>query len=163
MTLRIEDYAVIGDLQTAALVGRDGSVDWLCLPRFDSPACFSALLDAPRAGRWLLAPADGGTATSRSYVEESLVLEQVWETGTGAVRVLDLIGSAGFSTGPHLHFEVRPSAAIDPLRWLHEHGVTFYGSATGADSARTPARPPRTKTARAAAQSSSCPPLSGSQ
>ncbi len=95
MTLRIEDYAVIGDLQTAALVGRDGSVDWLCLPRFDSPACFSALLDAPRAGRWLLAPADGGTATSRSYVEESLVLEQVWETGTGAVRVLDLMPPRG--------------------------------------------------------------------
>jgi GH15 family glucan-1,4-alpha-glucosidase len=95
VTLRIEDYAVVGDLQTAALVGRDGSLDWLCLPRFDSPACCSALLDAPRAGRWLLAPAAGGTATSRSYVQESLVLEQVWETASGAVRVLDLMPPRG--------------------------------------------------------------------
>ncbi len=95
MTLRIEAYAVVGDLQTAALVGRDGSLHWLCLPRFDSPACCSALLDAPRAGRWLLAPAAGGTATSRSYVQESLVLEQVWEAASGAGAVPRPHASAG--------------------------------------------------------------------
>jgi GH15 family glucan-1,4-alpha-glucosidase len=62
---RIEDYAVVGDLHTGALVSTEGSIDWLCLPRFDSPACFSALLDTPEAGRWLLAPASGGRCTRR--------------------------------------------------------------------------------------------------
>ena len=95
MALRIEDYALVGDLQTGALVGRDGSVDWLCLPRFDSPSCFSALLDTPEAGRWLLAPVDGGPATRRSYVGDALVLEQVWETASGAVRVLDCMPPRG--------------------------------------------------------------------
>ena len=65
MTPRIEDYALLGDLQTAALVGRDGSLDWLCFPRFDSGACFAALLGGPENGRWLLAPVDGGTTTRR--------------------------------------------------------------------------------------------------
>ena len=60
MALPIEDYAVLGDSGTAALVGKDGSVDWLCLPRFDSPACFAALLGDPEHGRWLLGPADEG-------------------------------------------------------------------------------------------------------
>jgi GH15 family glucan-1,4-alpha-glucosidase len=62
---RIEDYAVVGDLHTGALVNKEGSIDWLCLPRFDSPACFNALLDTPDAGRWLLAPASGGPCTRR--------------------------------------------------------------------------------------------------
>jgi len=64
---RIEDYAIVGDLHTAALIGTDGSIDWLCLPHFDSPACFAALLDSPKAGRWLLAPASGGSCTTRRY------------------------------------------------------------------------------------------------
>jgi GH15 family glucan-1,4-alpha-glucosidase len=79
---RIEDYALIGDLQTAALVGRDGSIDWLCLPRFDSPACFAALLHEESAGRGLLAPAAGGAATRRGYREDSLVLDTEWHTRT---------------------------------------------------------------------------------
>ncbi|WP_372593154.1 glycoside hydrolase family 15 protein [Actinotalea sp.] len=95
MALPIEDYGLIGDLQTAALVGRDGSIDWLCLPRFDSPACFAALLADERAGRWLLAPAGGGRATSRRYRGDSLVLESTWRTETGTVRVIDLMPPRG--------------------------------------------------------------------
>jgi GH15 family glucan-1,4-alpha-glucosidase len=67
MTLRIEDYALIGDCKTAALVGRDGSIDWLCWPRFDSAACFAALLGTVEHGRWLLAPKEPILAVSRRY------------------------------------------------------------------------------------------------
>ncbi len=92
---RIEDYAVIGDLHTAALVATDGSIDWLCLPHFDSPACFAALLDEPEAGRWLLAPAAGGICTSRRYLPDTLVLETTWQTPEGTVQVLDLMPPRG--------------------------------------------------------------------
>jgi GH15 family glucan-1,4-alpha-glucosidase len=95
MVGRIEDYGLIGDLQTAALVGRDGSIDWLCLPRFDSPACFAALLDDDPAGRWLLAPASGGPCTRRRYRGDSLVLESEWVTEHGTVRVVDLMPPRG--------------------------------------------------------------------
>ncbi|MFJ2178300.1 glycoside hydrolase family 15 protein [Streptomyces sp. NPDC087851] len=91
MTQRIEDYALIGDLQTAALVGRNGSIDWLCLPRFDSAACFAALLGTEDNGHWRLAPAGAGTCTRRGYLGESLVLESVWETRTGTVKVTDFM------------------------------------------------------------------------
>ncbi|WP_329465894.1 glycoside hydrolase family 15 protein [Streptomyces sp. NBC_01431] len=93
-TQRIEDYALIGDLQTAALVGRDGSVDWLCLPRFDSAACFAALLGDEDNGHWRIAPTEAGHAgrcTRRRYLDESLILESVWETRTGTVKVLDFM------------------------------------------------------------------------
>ncbi|MGQ0717833.1 MAG: glycoside hydrolase family 15 protein [Pseudonocardiales bacterium] len=94
----IEDYGLIGDLQTAALVCRDGSIDWLCLPRFDSPACFAALLDDARAGRWLLAPAGGGPCTRRRYRGDSLVLETEWDTPDGTVRVIDAMPLRGEAT-----------------------------------------------------------------
>ena len=75
--MRIEDYALIGDLQTSALVGRDGSVDWLCLPRFDSASCFTALLGEEEHGRWLIAPAGEVRSVSRRYREGTLVLERL--------------------------------------------------------------------------------------
>ncbi len=91
----IEDYAVIGDTQTVALVGRDGSVDWLCLPRFDSPACFAALLGDEENGHWTIAPVGGGTCESRRYVDDTLVLESTWQTDQGTVRVYDLMPHRG--------------------------------------------------------------------
>src|SRR5215475_5468671 len=89
MALRIEDYAVIGDTQSAALVGNDGSIDWLCLPRFDSAACFAALLGTPDHGRWLLTPEGTIHATRRRYRGDSLVLETEFQTDDGVVRVVD--------------------------------------------------------------------------
>ncbi|MDE8670233.1 glycoside hydrolase family 15 protein [Pseudarthrobacter sp. H3Y2-7] len=87
----IEDYAIIGDLHTAALVARNGSVDWMCLPNFDSPACFAALLDTPEAGRWLLAPTGAGNCTRRRYRPGTLILETEWDTAEGSVRVTDFM------------------------------------------------------------------------
>jgi GH15 family glucan-1,4-alpha-glucosidase len=92
---RIEDYGLLGDLHTAALVGRDGSIDWLCLPRFDSPACFAALLGDEQAGCWRLAPADGGSCTRRRYRGDSLILETEWDTPEGRVRVIDAMPPRG--------------------------------------------------------------------
>ncbi|MGK5627428.1 glycoside hydrolase family 15 protein [Streptomyces sp. URMC 123] len=87
----IEDYAIIGDLQTAALVGRDGSIDWLCLPRFDSAACFAALLGDEENGHWRIAPRGGDVCTRRAYRGDTLVLETFWETPEGTVRVTDFM------------------------------------------------------------------------
>jgi GH15 family glucan-1,4-alpha-glucosidase len=91
----LEDYGLIGDMQSAALVGRDGSVDWLCLPRFDSASCFSALLGEEQHGRWLLAPAGEARVTSRRYRPETLVLETDFETADGAARVIDFMPRRG--------------------------------------------------------------------
>ena len=92
MPNRIEDYAVIGNCETLALVGRDGSIDWLGLPRFDSAACFCALLGEPKHGRWLIAPAAGDARITRRYRGDTLILETVFRTGRGAVRLLDFMG-----------------------------------------------------------------------
>ena len=82
---------MVGDLHTAALISTEGSIDWLCLPQFDSPACFSALLDTPEAGRWLLAPAGGGECTRRKYRKNTLILETEWETPEGKAKVIDFM------------------------------------------------------------------------
>jgi GH15 family glucan-1,4-alpha-glucosidase len=88
---RIEDYALVGDMRTVALVGRDGSIDWLCLPRIDSPACFAALLGDAENGRWLIAPRQKPRAVERRYVEGTLVLETDFTTDGGRVRVTDFM------------------------------------------------------------------------
>ncbi|MGH9154579.1 MAG: glycoside hydrolase family 15 protein, partial [Acidimicrobiales bacterium] len=95
MALAIEDYALIGDTQTAALVGRDGSIDWLCLPRFDSPACFAALLGEPRHGRWWIRPEGGARRVTRRYRDNSLVLETDMEADGGRVRIVDCMPIRG--------------------------------------------------------------------
>src|ERR1700759_2466343 len=89
MGLRIEDYAVIGHTQSAALVGNDGSIDWLCLPRFDSGACFAALLGTPDNGRWLIAPRGEVKAVRRRSTDGTLVLEPEFETAEGTAAVID--------------------------------------------------------------------------
>jgi GH15 family glucan-1,4-alpha-glucosidase len=94
MTLRIEDYALIGDCKTAALVGRDGSIDWLCWPRFDSAACFAALLGNADNGRWLIAPKDSPLGATRNYRPGTLILETEFQTDTGSAAVIDFMPPA---------------------------------------------------------------------
>src|SRR6267154_1814388 len=91
MPLRIEDYALIGDCESAALVGRDGSIDWLCWPRFDSDACFAALLGAREHGRFQIAPRDGYVRVIRRYRPGTLILETHFETESGAVTLVDFM------------------------------------------------------------------------
>src|SRR5436190_15213695 len=91
MTEPIESYGMIGDCQTAALVGRDGSIDWLCWPRFDSDACFAALLGTPDNGRWLIAPEDANAKVCRRYRDTTLILETRFETASGSVVVIDFM------------------------------------------------------------------------
>jgi GH15 family glucan-1,4-alpha-glucosidase len=89
MSVPIEDYALLGNMHTSALVSRQGSIDWLCMPRFDSGACFAALLGDPRHGRWQIAPASQPIRTRRRYRDATLVLETEFELSTGVVRVVD--------------------------------------------------------------------------
>jgi GH15 family glucan-1,4-alpha-glucosidase len=114
MALRIEDYALIGDCETAALVGRDGSIDWLCVPRFDSAACFAALLGTPEHGRWLLAPAAPVRAVRRRYRSETLVLETEFETEAGVVVLTDCMPVRADT--PHLVRLVEGKTGAVPMR-----------------------------------------------
>ena len=95
MPSRIEDYGLIGDCETAALVGRDGSIDWLCWPAFDSDACFASLLGTPKNGRWLIAPAAEVTKTTRRYLDNTLILETRFETADGIVALIDFMPPRG--------------------------------------------------------------------
>jgi GH15 family glucan-1,4-alpha-glucosidase len=149
---RIEDYALLGDLHTAALVSTAGSVDWLCVPRFDSPACFAALLDGPDAGHWTLAPAGAGACTRRRYVDSTLVLETEWDTERGSVRVIDFMPPRdrapdvvriveGLSGSVQMHGELRLRFDYGRVRpWVHHDGDQMVAVA-GPDAVRlrTPA------------------------
>src|SRR3954470_20175611 len=111
---RIEDYALIGDLQTAALVGSTGSIDWCCLPRFDSGACFAALLGDPGHGRWLLAPVGELRRSTRRYRHDTLILESVYETDAGIVRAIDFMPPRG--TAPDIVRIVEGLGGEVPIR-----------------------------------------------
>jgi GH15 family glucan-1,4-alpha-glucosidase len=100
MAQKIEDYAIIGDCETAALVGRDLSVDWLCWPRFDSPACFANLVGTKENGRWLIAPVDSGAKITRIYRGHTLILETTIETTSGVAIVIDFMPTG--APGTHL-------------------------------------------------------------
>src|ERR1700733_4623529 len=95
MSRPIEDYALVGDLQSAALVSRNGSIDWLCLPRFDSPACFAALLGEIANGRWLIGPKHERLNVSRRYRPGTMVLETEFATEEGAVVLIDCMDRRG--------------------------------------------------------------------
>ncbi|WP_393916004.1 glycoside hydrolase family 15 protein [Halostreptopolyspora alba] len=142
----IEDYALIGDMQTAALVGRDGSIDWLCLPNFDSPACFSAILGDEQNGNWWIRPAASDqSAAHRQYRAETLILETDWENDEGAVRVIDFMPPRGGA--PHIvrivegiRGNVRMSTALrlrfdygNVVPWIHRSG-TEMAAVAGPDS-----------------------------
>ena len=113
MSQRIEDYAIIGDLQTCALVGRDGSIDWLCVPRFDSPACFAALLGTRDNGAWRIAPAAPVVATRRRYRGDSLVAPI--ETGRypSAAGTPGSVPWSGVAVYSPLEFRARGTYRID--------------------------------------------------
>ena len=104
MALRLEDYAIVGDRQTAALVGKDGSIDWLCFPCFDSDACFAALLGGPEHGRWILGPALPARGVTRAYRGETLVLDTEFRCGASRSsggkrrRALSSSGCSRFAT-----------------------------------------------------------------
>ena len=122
MPLPIEDYALIGDCQAAALVGRDGSIDWLCWPRFDSDACFAALLGTEDHGHWRIAPRDPATRVTRQYRQNTLILETRFECSEGAVTLIDFMPMTRieFERGPAGGRRARPGddeqPACDPFR-----------------------------------------------
>jgi GH15 family glucan-1,4-alpha-glucosidase len=125
VSLRIEDYALIGDTHTAALVGLDGSIDWLCLPRFDSPACFAALLGDADNGRWRLGPATTPFRVERAYRDETLVLETTFHCADGALALTDCMLLGG--DHPRVVRELRALAGRTAVRM--EYTVRFdYGS-----------------------------------
>src|SRR5437764_14602448 len=120
--MTIEDYGFLSDTQTAALVGRNGSVDWLCFPRFDSGSCFAALIGEPKNGRWLIAPADHSATVTRKYRGDTLILETTFKTNGGVVRVIDFMPPRG--TNPDIVRSVEGVSGNDSIRM--ELIIRFY-------------------------------------
>ena len=89
MSVKLEDYGFVGDTQTAALIGINGSIDWMCLPRFDSAACFAALLGDEENGCWRIAPTQPWQRANQAYRKDTLILETELETGQGCIRLVD--------------------------------------------------------------------------
>lgn len=155
MALRIEDYGFIGNMHTAALVGRDGSIDWLCLPRFDSAACFSAILGSADNGRWLIAPSKGGMAVRRQYREGTAILETTFQTEEGEATVIDFLADPERDGNVELFRIVRGNRGTVRMRtelvlrldyghvipWLrrHDYGLTAIAGPDGLQL-RTPVR-----------------------
>lgn len=144
MALAIEDYALISDCYTGALVGKDGSIDWLCLPRYDSGSVFGALLGTPDHGRWLLAPTDPDAVSERHYRGESFVLVTTWTTSTGVVEVVDAMPRTeksanivrrirGVSGSVEMHVDLRVrfgyASTIPWVRKLHDEFNTILAIA----------------------------------
>jgi GH15 family glucan-1,4-alpha-glucosidase len=147
--LRIEDYAIIGDTHTAALVGRDGSIDWLCLPRFDSASTFGALLGDEDHGRWLLAPTSPDATATRRYIDGTFTLVTTWTTPTGVVEVTDLMpvgdrradlirrvrGVEGeVELGVDLRIRFDYAAALPWVRKVDERGAKVLVAVAGPDA-----------------------------
>jgi Domain of unknown function (DUF5911) len=129
MPQRIEDYALIGDLETAALVGRDGSIDWLCVPRFDSDACFAALLGTSEHGRWMIAPVGAVRRVRRRYRAGTLILATEFETDEGTATLIDFMPPR--RADPDLVRIVEGKRGSGPRRktarsfGLHQHRTRF--------------------------------------
>ncbi len=149
MPLPIEDYAIIGDTHTAALVGRDGSIDWLCLPRFDSPSTFGALLGDEEHGRWLLAPTDPAATSHRRYLDGTFTLVTTWTTATGVVEITDCMpvgdrradlvrrirGVEGeVEVGVELRIRFDYAAALPWVRKVDEDGQQVLVAVAGPDA-----------------------------
>ena len=143
----IEDHGLLGDLHTAALVCRDGTIDWLCLPRFDSGACFAALLGDQRHGFWRVALPAAGKADRRRYRGDTMILEHEWDTPQGSVRVIDFMPPSdgvhdlvriveGLSGRVHVHSELRLRFDYGrSIPWVHQ----VHGQVVGV-AGRTPSR-----------------------
>ena len=139
MPCRIENYGLIGDCETAALVGRNGSIDWLCWPAFDSDACFAAILGTHKNGRWLIAPSEDVTKTSRRYLGDTLILETRFETKSGAIA-LSRFSRPARATFAKWSASVEPSGTGNfgrwcPLtsseRWTRSAIFTVFATASG--------------------------------
>ena len=131
MSCRIEDYGLIGDCETAALVGRNGSIDWLCWPAFDSEACFAALLGNERNGRWLIAPVTAPAATSRRYRDSTLILETRFEAADGVVDLIDFMPVRGAASDGAVSDLVRLVRGVSGRLRMRMELVIRFGFGTG--------------------------------